>query len=195
MFLSYFGPVFRHSIQTMCTVCFRENFLRFLEGVRRIFNKKTFPKPLYSHDGRVICAAQHCKMLHVKDLAVHKPFSGSCNFLRGTKYFVQETMNSLRGTNIVFRDKCELPLGNKIFPSGNDEFPSGNKYCLSRHKCELPLGNKIFPSGNYEFLSGNKYCLSRHKCEFPSGNKIFPVGNEEFPSRNHYCISGIWSHK
>ena len=104
MFLSYFGPVFRHSIQTMCTVCFREDFFRFLEGVNRIFNKKTFPEPLYNHDGRVICAAQHCKMLHVQDLAVHKPFSGSCNSLRGTKYFLRETMNSLRGTNIVFRD-------------------------------------------------------------------------------------------
>ena len=51
-----------------------------------------------SLDGRVIqCAAQHCKILHVQDLAVHKAFSGSCNSLRGTKY-------SLRGTNIVFRD-------------------------------------------------------------------------------------------
>ena len=104
MFLSYFGPVFRHSIQTMCTVCFREDFLRFLEGVNRIFNKKTFPEPLCSHDGRVICAAQHCNMLHEQDLAVHNPFSGLWNFLRGTKYFLRETMNSLRGTNIVFRD-------------------------------------------------------------------------------------------
>ena len=51
-----------------------------------------------SLDGRVIqCAAQHCKILHVQDLAVHKAFSGSSNALRGTKY-------SLRGTNIVFRD-------------------------------------------------------------------------------------------
>ena len=27
----YFGPVFRHSIQTMCTVCFREDFLKSLD--------------------------------------------------------------------------------------------------------------------------------------------------------------------
>ena len=100
----------------MCTVCFREDFFRFLEGVNRIFNKKTFPEPLYNHDGRVICAAQHCKMLHVQDLAVHKPFSGSCNSLRGTKYFLRETMNSLRGTNIVFRDTSVNSLrGTKYF--------------------------------------------------------------------------------
>ena len=49
-------------------------------------------------------------MLHVQDLAVHKPFSGSCNSLR-------ETMNSLQGTNIVFRDiSVNSPRGAKYFP-------------------------------------------------------------------------------
>ena len=108
MFLSYFGPVFRHSIQTMCTVCFCQDLFRFLKGTNRIFNKKTFPEALICvkdrADGQVICVAQHCKMLHVQDLAVHKPFSGSCNFLWGTKYFIRDTLNPFRGTNIVFGD-------------------------------------------------------------------------------------------
>ena len=91
MFLSCFGRVFRHSIQTMCTVCFREDLFRFLEGMNRIFNEKTFPERLICvkdrADGRVIYAKQHCKILHVQDLAIHKPFLGSCNFLRRTNFF------------------------------------------------------------------------------------------------------------
>ena len=125
----------RHSIQTMCTVCFGDHFFSFFEGVNRIFNRKMFPESLIcvkdSHDGRVICAAQHCKMLHVQNLAVHKPFSGSCYSLQRTKYFLWETMNSLRGRNIVFRDTSVNSL-------------RGTKYFLRRETMNSLWGTKYF---------------------------------------------------
>ena len=102
------GTAFKQRVQCV---------FRFLKGVNRVFNKKAFPEALMcvkdSHDGRVICAAQHCKMFHVQDLAVQIFPSGNnelpsgnkcclCEFPSGNKIIPRETRNSLRGTSIVF---------------------------------------------------------------------------------------------
>ena len=62
------GTAFKQRVQCV---------FRFLKGVNRVFNKKAFPEALMcvkdSHDGRVICAAQHCKMFHVQAPVVRKP--------------------------------------------------------------------------------------------------------------------------
>ena len=102
-------------------------------------------------DGRVICAAQHCKMLNVQDLAVHKPFSGSRNSFRGT-------MNSLRGTNIVLRDT-------------NVDSLRATKYFLRETRNSLRGTSIVFGVvndpflGKYEILPGRleRLFIMRHR--------------------------------
>ena len=97
-------------------------------------------------EGRVISAAQHCKMLHVEDRQLINPSQGHV-----------------------------IRFGEEISLSGSDELPLGNKYCLSRHKWGSgPSGNKIFPSGNREFpLEEPVVCLDSQI--IPSG-EILSIG-------------------
>ena len=67
-------------------------------------------------DGRVICTAQDrakCSVYRIWQL-IHKPFPRSCSPLRGTKYFLRETIYSIRRKNIC-------PARHKIYLSVNDE--------------------------------------------------------------------------
>ena len=84
----YFAPVTRHSVQTMCTMFSRKDFLRMFDGLLRISTRKTNAEPrcltsLVGHNG-AICAAKHLELVHVHHLA--NPYTDLTNSICGTKY-------------------------------------------------------------------------------------------------------------
>ena len=84
----YFAPVTRHSVQTMCTMFARKDFLKMFDGLLRISTRKTNAQPrcltsLVDHNG-AICAAEHLELVHAHPLA--NPYTDLTNSLWGTKY-------------------------------------------------------------------------------------------------------------
>ena len=79
----YFAPVARHSIQTMCTMFSRKDFLRMFDGLLRTSTRKTNVEPrcltlLVGHNGAIF-AANHLELVHAHHLA--NPYKDLANSL------------------------------------------------------------------------------------------------------------------
>ena len=101
----YFLRIIRQSIQELCPgpVFSHKVFFRGVEGSNKVWTSKTSlsvsHQDFVEHGGRVISAAKQPEILHVPLVATNDLLSESPNSIFGTSFFLQETMNSLLGTN------------------------------------------------------------------------------------------------
>ena len=100
MFSCYFLRIIRQSIQVLCPVFSRKVFFRGVEGSNKVQTLLSVSRQDFvEHGGQVISAAKQPEILHVLLVATNDLLSESPNSNFGTSFFLQETMNSLLGTN------------------------------------------------------------------------------------------------
>ena len=112
-----FVPLARHRIQLMFPIFCHKELWRYLDRLKERFAQKSLSKSLIfcqpalmRNDGgparAMSCMApQSEETVHVQYLTLSNSFTRRYNSLKGTDYFLRETMNSLWGTNSVFRNK------------------------------------------------------------------------------------------
>ena len=116
MFSCLFVPLARHRIQFMFPICCYKELWRYLDRLKERFAQESLSKSLIFCQPALMCndggparamscmALQSQETVHVQYLTLSNSFTGRYNSLKGADYFLWETMNSLWGTNSVFRN-------------------------------------------------------------------------------------------